>query len=124
MLCASNKQTVLLSDKDGAPLEVPEGFWTGGKKLAWPVDDLSTIYGAFPTFNIGFATQEDANMEFSLAVTPQVRGTLYLKTSIVQLPGAEGNVLLVHTPAVSVCACCTADLVVVEFTSRCSSHVV
>lgn len=59
--------------KDGIPLDVPKDFWTGGQKLAWPVDDLGTIYGAFPSFNIGFASHGNASMEFSLAVTPQVR---------------------------------------------------
>ena len=54
-------------------LTVPESFWVGGSKLAWPTMDKSYIYDAFPTLFIGFAISENSSQEFSLAITPQVR---------------------------------------------------
>ena len=51
---------------------MPESFWKGGSKLAWPTEDQTLLYSSFPTFYIGFAQHENSSMEFSLAVTPQV----------------------------------------------------
>jgi len=58
--------------QDGRPLPVPYSFWLGGSKLAWPADDKATIYRAFPTLYLAFATSGNASEEFSLAITPQV----------------------------------------------------
>ena len=60
--------------QDGRPLPVPYSFWLGGSKLAWPADDKATIYRAFPTLYLAFATSGNASEEFSLAITPQVGG--------------------------------------------------
>ena len=58
------------------PLDVPETFWDGKSKLMWQAQYKDEIFRSFPTFHIGFSSNEDSSEGFSLAVTPQVLRTL------------------------------------------------
>lgn len=53
-------------------MSVPDGFWTGEAKLAWPMDDVHRVFAVFPTLYLSFAVHNDPSQAFSLAVTPQV----------------------------------------------------
>ena len=61
--------------QDGMPLEVPDTFWNGTSKLMWQAQHKDEIFSSFPTFHIGFSSNEDSSEGFSLAVTPQVLRT-------------------------------------------------
>lgn len=84
--------------QDQVPLLVPESFWKGGSKLAWPTEDQALLYSSFPTFYVGFALHENSTMEFSLAVTPQVYfvNTPFSNDNIHDQPGGPGGVNSIH----------------------------
>lgn len=53
-------------------LAVPEQFWRGGAKLAWPRSNTDQLFAVFPSIHLGVAVDREAGLEFSLAISPQV----------------------------------------------------
>lgn len=64
---------LLFSERQSLPnFDIPDTFWLGKSKLAWPSDDLQFVFTSFPTVYIAFALHDNQTQEFSLGVTPQV----------------------------------------------------